>query len=82
MLSLFTSGLRPVDFWGNCYMSNTTDVELAIVDPHKVLLTFCLLCLFDFAIYEITHLLDNNFCYTSQLKYIFQLEENASHAVG
>ena len=30
------TGLRPVDFWGNCYMSNTTDVELAMIDPHKV----------------------------------------------
>ena len=33
---LFPTGLRPVDFWGNCYMSNTTDVELAVIDPHKV----------------------------------------------
>ena len=30
------TGLRPVDFWGNCYMSNTTDVELAMIDPQKV----------------------------------------------
>lgn len=33
-------GLRPVDFWGNCYMSNTTDVELAFVDPNKVVFLF------------------------------------------
>ncbi|XP_020618625.1 protein transport protein Sec24C-like [Orbicella faveolata] len=32
-----STGLRPVDFWGNCYMSNTTDVELAIIDPHKAI---------------------------------------------
>lgn len=32
-----STGLRPVDFWGNCYMSNTTDVELAMIDPHKAI---------------------------------------------
>lgn len=32
-----STGLRPVDFWGNCYMSNTTDVELAFVDPNKAI---------------------------------------------
>ncbi|XP_068702703.1 protein transport protein Sec24C-like isoform X2 [Montipora foliosa] len=32
-----STGLRPVDFWGNCYMSNTTDVELAAIDPHKAI---------------------------------------------
>ena len=37
LVSLLQTGLRPVDFWGNCYMSNTTDVELAVVDPHKVI---------------------------------------------
>ena len=35
-LVFYQTGLRPVDFWGNCYMSNTTDVELAMIDPHKV----------------------------------------------
>lgn len=32
-----STGLRPVDFWGNCYMNNTTDVELAVIDPHKAI---------------------------------------------
>ena len=32
------TGVRPVDFVGNFYMSNTTDVEMAIVDSDK---TFC-----------------------------------------
>ncbi|XP_074619307.1 protein transport protein Sec24C-like isoform X2 [Acropora palmata] len=32
-----STGLRPVDFWGNCYMSNTTDVELAMIDPQKAI---------------------------------------------
>ena len=29
------SGIRPVDFLGNFYMSNTTDVELACIDCDK-----------------------------------------------
>ena len=29
------SGIRPVDFFGNFYMSNTTDVELANMDCEK-----------------------------------------------
>ena len=28
-------GIRPVDFFGNFYMSNTTDVELAAVDSEQ-----------------------------------------------
>ena len=32
------SGVRPVDFVGNFYMSNTTDVEMAVVDCEKA---FC-----------------------------------------
>ena len=28
-------GIRPVDFLGNYYMSNTTDVELAAIDCDK-----------------------------------------------
>ena len=28
-------GIRPVDFLGNFYMSNTTDVELAAIDCDK-----------------------------------------------
>jgi len=31
-------GVRPVDFIGNFYMSNTTDVEMAVVDCDKA---FC-----------------------------------------
>lgn len=37
MLILF-AGVRPVDFVGNFFMSNTTDVEMAVVDCDK---TFC-----------------------------------------
>ncbi|XP_067937652.1 protein transport protein Sec24C-like [Watersipora subatra] len=33
-----STGIRPVDFVGNFYMSNTTDVEMAVVDSDK---TFC-----------------------------------------
>ena len=33
--TLCLSGIRPVDFLGNFYMSNTTDVELATVDCDK-----------------------------------------------
>ncbi|XP_013388768.1 protein transport protein Sec24C isoform X1 [Lingula anatina] len=32
-----STGIRPVDFWGNFYMSNTTDVELATVDTDKAI---------------------------------------------
>ena len=28
-------GIRPVDFFGNFYMSNTTDVELAAMDSEQ-----------------------------------------------
>ena len=28
----FLSGIRPVDFYGNFYMANTTDVEMAAID--------------------------------------------------
>jgi protein transport protein SEC24 len=28
-------GIRPVDFYGNFYMSNTTDVELAAMDTEQ-----------------------------------------------
>lgn len=31
-------GIRPVDFMGNFYMSNTTDVEMAVIDSDKA---FC-----------------------------------------
>ncbi len=34
-LLTFLAGIRPVDFLGNFYMSNTTDVELATVDCDK-----------------------------------------------
>lgn len=33
--SIFLSGIRPVDFFGNFHMSNTTDVELATIDCDK-----------------------------------------------
>lgn len=29
------SGVRPVDFLGNFYMSNTTDVEIAAISSNK-----------------------------------------------
>lgn len=32
-----STGLRPVDFVGNFYMSNTTDVELAAIDSRKAI---------------------------------------------
>ena len=32
---LLFSGIRPVDFYGNFFMSNTTDVELASLDCDK-----------------------------------------------
>ncbi|XP_031561696.1 protein transport protein Sec24C-like isoform X2 [Actinia tenebrosa] len=32
-----SSGLRPVDFHGNFYMSNTTDVELAGINPQQAI---------------------------------------------
>lgn len=34
-------GLRPVEFHGNFFMSNTTDIELAGIDPFKVTSNFC-----------------------------------------
>jgi protein transport protein SEC24 len=37
-----STGIRPVDFFGNFYMANTTDVELAAVDSDKVsFVNFC-----------------------------------------
>ena len=30
-----STGIRPVEFLGNFFMSNTTDVELAVVDCDK-----------------------------------------------
>jgi len=30
-----STGVRPVDFYGHYYMSNSTDVELAAIDSHK-----------------------------------------------
>lgn len=38
MISLLLTGVRPVDFVGNFFMSNTTDVEMAVVDCEKA---FC-----------------------------------------
>lgn len=32
-----SAGIRPTDFFGNIYMSNTTDVELAAVDGSKAI---------------------------------------------
>ena len=32
-----STGIRPVDFLGNFYMSNTTDVELACIDCDKAI---------------------------------------------
>lgn len=29
------AGIRPVDFYGNFYMSNTTDVEMAAIDSEQ-----------------------------------------------
>ncbi|KAA3672589.1 protein transport protein SEC24 [Paragonimus westermani] len=29
-----SAGIRPVEFFGNCQLPNTTDIELACVDPH------------------------------------------------
>ncbi|KAF5400452.1 Transport protein Sec24B [Paragonimus heterotremus] len=29
-----SAGIRPVEFFGNCHLPNTTDIELACVDPH------------------------------------------------
>lgn len=31
-----STGIRPVDFYGHFYMSNTTDIELACIDSDKV----------------------------------------------
>lgn len=31
-----STGIRPTDFYGHFFMSNTTDVELASIDPDKV----------------------------------------------
>ena len=30
-----STGVRPTDFFGHFYMSNTTDVEIAALDSHK-----------------------------------------------
>lgn len=34
---VFIAGIRPVDFYGNFYMSNTTDVELAVMDSNQAI---------------------------------------------
>lgn len=34
-----STGIRPVDFYGHFYMSNTTDIELATIDSDKVINT-------------------------------------------
>ena len=34
---LFDAGIRAVDFFGNFYMANTTDVELAAVDRDQAI---------------------------------------------
>lgn len=33
-----SAGVRPMDFYGHFFMSNTTDVELAAIDPDKVVI--------------------------------------------
>lgn len=35
-----STGVRPTDFFGHYYMSNTTDMELAAVDSDKVILFY------------------------------------------
>lgn len=31
-----STGVRPTDFYGHLFMSNTTDIELATIDSDKV----------------------------------------------
>ena len=35
-----STGVRPTDFFGHFYMSNTTDIELASIDCDKVCTVF------------------------------------------
>lgn len=37
MFSFWFSGIRPVDFLGNFYMANTTDVEMCAIDSNQAL---------------------------------------------